>query len=173
MIFTEASIEELISCPKRIKDPPSKSFREENRHRRKDMCLESLRDPGETFDVFIRQSLEFPEDFSVGLIYRMPDGKRLTLVRYNGQHDQANDPLDLAKPHFQYHIHTATAENLNNEQHHKHPAEITPHYASFEEAIGMFLTRISLEVAEATEHFPHLQQLSFFQTQGDDNDELR
>ena len=47
----------------------------------------------------MRQSLEFAEDFSLGLVYLSEDGKRMTMIRYNGQHDQSNDPYDLAKPH--------------------------------------------------------------------------
>ncbi|HXA21644.1 MAG TPA: hypothetical protein VNW90_05045, partial [Acetobacteraceae bacterium] len=38
------------------------------------------------------------------------------------------------KPHFQYHVHQATAENLNNGRYDKHPASATRLYASFAEA---------------------------------------
>jgi len=162
MIFTAILSEELISCSKRITDAPARSFREENRHRRKDMRLQDIGDEQRIFDVFIRQSLEFAEDFSIGLVYQSPDGKRMTLVRFNGQHDQSNNPLDLGKTHFQYHIHTATADNLNDGRYDKHPAEPTPRYASFDEAIAVFLVRISVEEAGIVEHFPHLQQLPLF-----------
>jgi hypothetical protein len=44
--------------------------------------------------------LEFDEDFSLGLVYLSPDGKRMTLIRYNGQHDQSKRIKSLcgAKP---------------------------------------------------------------------------
>lgn len=54
--------------------------------------------------------MEFAEDFSLGLVYLL-DGKRMTLVRYNGQHEQTTDLVDIQSLHFQYHIHKATAEN--------------------------------------------------------------
>jgi hypothetical protein len=95
MSHTNESIRDLITCMKRVADPPAREFKEENRHRRKDMRLQSANGEQRIFDVFIRQSLEFAEDFSLGLVYLSPEGKRMTLVRFNGQHDQSNDPLDL------------------------------------------------------------------------------
>ena len=69
MSYTTEIIDELISRPKRISKPPTREFKEENRHRRKDMELTGV--DGGDFIVFIRQSLEFPEDFSVGLAYML------------------------------------------------------------------------------------------------------
>jgi len=161
--FTAQRIEELIACRKRITDPPARSFKEENRHRRKDMRLQDASDDSCIFEVFIRQSLEFAEDFSLGLVFHSLDGKRMTLIRFNGQHEQTNNPLDQAKLHFQYHIHTATADNLNNGRYDKHPAAPTPEYASFDEATGVFLSRIGLESEAVAEYFPNLtEQLSLF-----------
>jgi hypothetical protein len=163
MTLTGNQIEELITCSKRVATAPARSFKEENRHRRKDMGLEATLDPKGVFEVFIRQSLEFAEDFSLGLVYHSLDGKRMTLIRYNGQHEQTNNPLDQAKPHFQYHVHTATADNLNNGRYDKHPAAPTPEYASFEEATGAFLARIGLEQSDVAEYFPNLsEQLLLF-----------
>jgi hypothetical protein len=134
MIFTALIIDELIACEKLITEAPTREFKEENRHRRKDMRLQDCQDAKQQFSVFIRQSFEFDEDFSLGLVYLSVDGKRMTMIRYNGQHDQSNDPYDQAKTHFQYHIHKATPENLNNGCYDKHPASATGNYASFAEA---------------------------------------
>jgi hypothetical protein len=98
--------------------------------------------------------LEFDEDFSLGLVYLSPDGKRMTLIRYNGQHDQSNDPFDLMKPHFQYHVHQATAENLNNGRCDKHPASATRLYASFAEATREFLAAIGVRAEDIAKIFP-------------------
>ncbi|MEI6318778.1 MAG: hypothetical protein WCS09_09705 [Pseudomonadota bacterium] len=163
MNYTAQSIQALIGCPKRIVDPPTKDFKEEKRHRRKDMRLQSSGAPAQLFDVFIRQSLEFAEDFSLGLMYPNPEGKRITLIRYNGQHHQSNDPLDLAKTHFQYHIHMATADNLSQGRYEKHPADPTIHYASFEEATVAFLDRIRLDPQDIARHFPGSDVLPLFQ----------
>lgn len=166
MSYTDDSIRDLITCPKRVSDPPAREFKEENRHRRKDMRLQSTDGHNRTFEVFIRQSLEFSEDFSLGLMYLSPEGKRMTLVRFNGQHDQSNDPLDLAKTHFQYHIHTATAANLNDGRYDKHPAAPAARYASFEEATVEFLAAIQLDQGDVARHFPGFEDLPLFREQG-------
>jgi hypothetical protein len=166
MMFTTLIIDELVSCQKHIVEAPAREFKEENRHRRKDMRLQDLNDPKRIFSVFIRQSLEFDEDFSLGLVYLSPDGKRMTLIRYNGQHDQSNDPYDQAKTHFQYHIHKATAENLNNGRYDKHPAIAAHDYASFADATGVFLATIGVRLRDIETHFSSMVQLPLFRTQG-------
>ncbi len=166
MIFTPLSIDELISCEKQIIEAPSRDFKEENRHRRRDMRLQDMGVGKRMFSVFIRPSLEFAEDFSLGLVYLSQDGKRMTMIRYNGQHDQSNDPYDLEKKHFQYHIHRATAENLNNGRYAKHPASVTRDYASFEEATTEFLQVIGLRTGDISTHFPGMDSLPLFRTRG-------
>jgi hypothetical protein len=166
MIFTPLSIDELISCEKQIVEAPAREFKEENRHRRKDMRLQDMGVERRMFGVFIRQSQEFAEDFSLGLVYLSQDGKRMTMIRYNGQHDQSNDPYDLAKTHFQYHIHKATAENLNNDRYAQHPASATRDYASFEEATTEFLQAIGLRADDISTHFPGMGSLPLFRNRG-------
>lgn len=166
MMFTISRIDELIMCDKQITDAPTRDFREEYRHRRKDFRLQAANDPKLSFSVFMRQSLEFVEDFSLGLVYQSEDGKRITLVRYNGQHHQSNDLYDLEKPHFQYHIHRATPENLNNGRYEKHPATATPLYASFEEAIEEFLTAIGVRQPDISRYFPEINSLPLFRNPG-------
>ena len=167
MTFTLLKINELIECNKLITEPPTRDFKEEFRHSRKDFRLQAENDPKLLFNVFMRQSLEFAEDFSLGRVYLSEDGKRMTMIRFNGQHDQSNDPYDLAKPHFQYHIHKATPENLNNGRYNKHPAIITRLYASFAEATQEFLTSIGLRAQDVTKHFPGMESLPLFRNRGE------
>lgn len=166
-MFTAASIDELIACEKRVTDPPTREFKEEYRHRRKDFRLEAVGDLPRPFVAFMRQSLEFAEDFSLGLVYLSEEGKRMTLLRCNGQHDQSNDPYDLAKPHFQYHIHRATPDNLNNGRYGKHPAAVTRLYASFPEATQSFLAMIGLRAADIARYFPGMDPLPLFREPGE------
>lgn len=169
MSFTTQNIDELVACRKAILDPPLREFKEENRHRRKDMRLYDIADAKRIFTVFIRQSLEFAEDFSLGLVYLSLEAKRMTLIRYNGQHDQSNDPFDKAKTHFQYHIHKATPENLNNGRYDKHPALSSGDYASFEEATAAFLAAINLRMEDVGIHFPGMDTLPLFRNLGRDS----
>ncbi len=156
--YTEDGIKRLIDCSKAIKDTPKRDMKEENRHRRNDMVV--INSEGDEFDVFIRQSLDFAEDFSVGLVYRSKDGKRITLVRYNGQHEQSDKPFS-DNPHFSYHIHRATADNLNNGRFEKHPASITETYGSFDEAIREFMKAICIN--DWQKYFPCAVDLPLFQ----------
>jgi hypothetical protein len=166
MIFTALIIDEIISCEKLITEGPTREFKEENRHRHKDMRLQDCQDSTQQFSVFIRQSLEFDEDFSLGLVYLSMDGKRMTMIRYNGQHDQSNDPYDQAKTHFQYHIHKATPENLNNGYYDKHPASTTGNYASFAEATHAFLEAIGLRAEDISANFSGIESLPLFRNRG-------
>lgn len=166
MNFTSDLIDNLIACPKRVLDATSREFKEENRHRRKDMRLHAADDEARQFNVFIRQSLEFSEDFSLGLIYLSAEGKRITLIRYNGQHEQSNNPLQQADPHFQYHIHKATPDNLNNGRYEKHPASSIDSYASFEEATSKFLVAIGLTDDDIAKYFPSMGSLLLFDDRG-------
>ncbi len=156
-LYTDDEIARLICCKKSIKDAPRREMKEENRHRRNDMSLTFPED--ETFDVFIRQSSEFDEDFSIGLVYCAPDGKRITLVRFNGPHEQCPTPF-FANPHFRCHIHRATADNLNNGRLEKHPAAVTETSASLLEAIGEFMATIQVEGWQ--KHFPNAVPLPLF-----------
>lgn len=167
MILTALSIDELISCEKVNTEAPTREFKEENRHRRKDMRLQDVQDAKRLFTVFLRQSLEFAEDFSLGLVYlSTTDGKRMTMIRYNGQHDQSNEPYDQAKTHFQYHIHKATPDNLNNGRYDKHPAIETCDYASFQEATTAFLVAVGLRSENIATHFPGMEILPLFRNRG-------
>jgi hypothetical protein len=161
MSFTADTIASLIVCKKVVTNAPAREFKEENRHRRKDMELKGP--AGEQFAVFIRQSLEFVEDFSIGLLYHQ-DGKRILLVRYNGQHDQTSDPLKVSDLHFQYHVHRATPENLNNGRFEKHSATEEATYASFDEALIAFLDDTNVNEDDIARHFPQHIAMPLFQT---------
>jgi hypothetical protein len=84
------------------------------------------------FSVFMRRSEDFPENFSIGLVYAPKDGSgEITLLRCNGQHGVFNGNFAPNHPHWGYHIHQASeaaiASGLKSEKH----AERTEAYASF------------------------------------------
>lgn len=160
--YTDGEIARLVDCLKTIKEVPRREMKEENRHRRNDLLAAS--DDGAEFDVFIRQSLDFAEDFSIGLVFRASDGKRITLVRFNGQHEQSPQ-LFNSNPHFSYHIHKATAENLNAGRLEKHPATVTDRYASLDEAIAEFMTTTNIQGWQ--KHFPNAVPMPLFRQNGE------
>jgi len=84
--FTDDELESLILCPKQVDEPPRREMRLDGKHKRNDMTLKSM-DGKHCFRVFMRQSEEFSENFSVGLVY-LPSEEpgSFQLIRCNGQH---------------------------------------------------------------------------------------
>lgn len=142
--YSDDEISALITCPKVIADPPSRQMKEERGHRRSGMTLRS-KDNQFEFRVFMRQSLEFEEDFSVGLDYIPRDeAGSICLLRCNGKHGGHQ-----AHPHhLSYHIHTVKAEDITAGIRLERHIEITEKYASFYDAIRLFISLINLEGAE-------------------------
>jgi len=107
--FTEEALAELISCPKQVVDPPRREMRLDGKMKRNEMTLKSL-DGKHQFHVFLRQNEDFPENFSIGLVY-VPGEEpgEFILVRYNGQHGGTR----AFEHHAVFHIHSMSAEDIN------------------------------------------------------------
>ena len=107
----------MIALPKIIvRRLPSHGYREENGNRRCDLELRSDEQDDGTFAVFIRQNLQFVENFSIGLRYRADlPLEAITLMRYNGPHGESSRALDghYAQPH----IHRITEQNSHQVAH--------------------------------------------------------
>lgn len=155
--WTQAELDELISCPKQVVDPPRKEMRSERGRRQNDMTLTSL-DGERRFSVFMRINEQFPENFSIGLIYDPRDEPGdLALLRCNGPHGEYNNsPMENPQPHFDYHIHRAKADDINAGLS-RLKAESTNAYASFPEALQHFLKLANIINVEA--YFPTGHQL--------------
>jgi len=154
--YTDKELGDLVKCPKCVVEPPLKQMKQERGSRRNNMTLQS-KDGEYRFRVFIRQCVEFEEDFSVGLDYFPKDEPgSICLLRCNGQHG-----ANQAFPHHaHYHIHRAKAEDINAGIKIERHIEITSEYASFRDGLAYFLTLISLE--EVGKYFPGLSQKNLF-----------
>ena len=166
-MLTEIQIQDLIQLPKRItgKDPPS-GYREENRQRRCDLQLESVLEGHSSYVVFVRQSLEFIENFSIGLRYRTGDRARpmVTLIRYNGPHGEFSTQSDQ---HFaRCHIHRVTEVEMNSgsTQPQERHREITNRYSTFDECLRVFFADTGIE--NYVDYFPDLHQGRLFDGHG-------
>ena len=165
-MLKDFGIQALIETEKRIvhKDPV-KGFRKEDRHHRCSLELEPVSEEKKKFKVFIRQSVEFIEDFSIGLQYEINISllKIVTLIRYNEPHGEISRHSDghYAKPHIHRLTETeiASGSMMPQEKHRK----ITDKYRTFEEAISIFILDIgSINFAD---HFPELRQPRLFNGQ--------
>lgn len=169
MAYDQKELDELISCPKMLSEPPRRDLRLVGADWRNDMKLVSEGQPGE-FSAFFRRSDEFPENFSVGLIYDPKDGSgEITLLRCNGQHGVFNGTFDPRHPHWGYHVHRATEQALNAGLKAEKYASTTTEYASYEQAVQYFLKLINLDSTEARKHFPDrtAQAVLPLETRGD------
>ena len=161
--MTDPEIHALITSPKTIiSKEPARGYREDNSQRRCDLRLVATTDDATPFRVFIRQSLAFIENFSIGLTYNtsVPASGSITLVRYNGPHGEVSRAPD---GHYdQPHIHRITAEEIaaGSIRPQAKQREITGRYATLEQAIPVFFQDIA--VANYAQHFPELLQGSLF-----------
>lgn len=133
-MITEKFINELIICPKRAIGADRKRMISVNRSLRNKASLISV-DGNYTYSLFLRQSEDFMEDFSVGLIWTNASkhigiNKEIILIRYQGPHDSGK-PLG-EDVHHDYHIHQISVEDVN-ERRYLRPGnkEISHDFSSF------------------------------------------
>ena len=156
--YTQDEIDDLITCPKLIAEPPKKEMWLERGSRRNNMPLISEKGDRE-FYVYLRVNEDFPENFSIGLDY-VPKEVRgsICLLRCNGPHGEFVDNSETPHPHFLPHIHKAKPENIASGLRAERGGEVTSRYLSYLQALAYFLTAI--HVINALEYFPNIGQLS-------------
>ena len=154
--YSQEEIEELIACPKTVSEPPRRDMKQDRGHFRNDMRLKSTDEKFE-FRAFMRRSEDFPENFSIGLAFLPKDGTgELVLLRCNGPHGDFNDAIDPAHPHFDFHVHRASAAMIEAGLRAEKSATINRDFASYEEALQYFVTVAN--VTDATAHFANIGQ---------------
>lgn len=170
--MNDQDIQNLIESPKRIlKKSPASGFNTVNGYKRcsVEVVFDSDDDivawQGAKFEVFIRQNVNFEDNFSVGLLFKpgisaLP--KDLPLVRCNGSHGEESRDED---GHFSHpHIHRITASEITSGSIRPEPRnrQITEKYSSLEEAIWFFFEYIG--VKNFNKFFPdlHVKQMRLF-----------
>ena len=105
--------------------------------------------------MFMRKNEDFPENFSIGLIYNPHDGQgEITLFRCNGKHGDFNKSFDPSHPHSDYHTHRAAEDAIETGQAAEKDAVPTTEFASFEEGLQFFLKEVNLNAKDAKKYFP-------------------
>ena len=140
-MITNQYIQELITCPKKSSSLSRAKFIEKNRSRRCEIDCYS-QDDRFHFTIFLRQSIEFIEDFSVGLIWKEAFNQESTLpdcvlIRCQGPHDgKSEEGSDM---HHSYHTHTLTEIDVREHRYTKpSKRQYAETYSSFQEAIYYF-----------------------------------
>ena len=158
--YTQQEIDDLIACPKVVSDAPKRDMKLDRGHFRNDMRLKSTDDKLE-FRVFMRQSEDLPENFSIGLAFLAKDGSgEVVLLRCNGPHGEYNDSFDPGHPHYDYQVHRASAEMIEAGLRPEKAATINRDFASYEEALQYFLR--TTNITDARTYFADLVQGQLF-----------
>ena len=140
-------INELITCPKIIINPPKKNFKIINGSEQNSMTLVCKDDKNLIFAVRLRKHIKFFENFSIMLDLYVPTlDKEIKLIRFNGNHggEHTNKVINNLSFDSGFHIHKTTEEALNAGIRPEHYAELTNKYTTFEEALIAFWKDVNL-----------------------------
>lgn len=158
--FSSDDIERLITCRKRITQPPRREMKLIGGSYRNDLLLES-EEGSERFSVFMRKNEQFIDNFSIGLKYFTRDGQQFNLLRCNGPHGEHIDLNRDDHMHYHYHIHRASAERINEGCFYERDAATTTSYCSYDEALAYFIKAVG--IVDPDKHFPpHIFQRLLF-----------
>jgi len=123
------------------------------------MEFESL-DGKHTFRVFLRQSRQFTENFSVGIDYLPKDEPgSFCLLRCNGMHGGHK----VHPHHLNCHIHRSKAEDVNAGLRVERHIEPTTQYASFRDAQRHFLLLVNVQSTDLNQYFSDITQPDLFE----------
>jgi len=158
MIYTDDDLAKLIACPKRVTVAPKKEPRIQGQMLRNDMELESL-DGKYSFRAYIRQSRQFPENFSIGMEYQpKEEPASFCLIRCNGTHGGHK----LHPHHLTFHIHRSKAEDVNAGLRVERHIEATNEYAALLDALLYFVMVVNIQAADLSQYFPGIAQEDLF-----------
>lgn len=153
--YSQNELDELISCPKEVSEPPRREMELDGANWRNDAKLVASNRIQGDFAMFMRKNEDFPENFSIGLIYNPNDERgKIILLRCNGKHGDFNRSFNPAHSHFDYHIHRASEDAIEAGLSPEKDAVKTTEFASFEEGLQFFLKEVNLNTKDAGKHFP-------------------
>lgn len=161
--FSDAEINALITCPKEISQPPAKALRLVGADWRNNAELIASDGRKGIFFMFLRRNDDLPENFSIGLRFSAKDGRPdITLLRCNGKHGPFTGSGDATHPHWNFHIHKASAEAQDLGFPAEKYASATGRYGSYDEAVQHFLKMVNLNTRDSSRHFPSNIQQNLF-----------
>lgn len=162
-MLTDNDIDNLISCEKHAIRAERKKMVENNRSYRNKIFLEATSNNSYKFEMFMRQSAEFVEDFSVGLKLLLPNptDRILILLRCQRPHDTSR-PIGFDR-HHDYHIHRLSGFDIESKRYDKPSREcITAEFNSFWSAVFYFSNICGILDLSTTITLPNDAQISLF-----------
>jgi len=166
--ISNAMLQDLLFCNKFAIRADRKKLSFSNRHRRNNIYLLSENRKYE-YKLFLRQSEDFLEDFSVGLIWTNPTNyieiskNSVILLRCQGPHD-GKEPLGT-DIHHDYHIHMITLDDFADKRYQKPSGRmLTSEFSSFEQAIYYLISTHNIKDVEKVAELPEeVSQISLFE----------
>ena len=156
LILTDEEIKLLINEKKTISVDFFSSIKFTHKLNHKSGKKEIIGENGSTFQVFIRQAVLNPFDFSVGLTYIIPNtNKPFILKRYNGKSHQHTNKIER-ETFYDYHIHIATSRYQEYGGHEEGYAEVTSAFSDLDRALKCMEKEcgfVVLRVNESLEQF--------------------
>jgi hypothetical protein len=142
--YNPSEIDYLISCPKLITEGPKNSLKI-NASRKENSFKLSNEDETIFFEVIMRQSIIFPTRFSLGLkhLQSAEDSRTFLILRYNGAHGEPHNFKEESQPHYGFHSHKISSQDLNKNITEPQIVKIEE-YTYFEEATLSFLKKINV-----------------------------
>ena len=146
-LYSDEDLDTLRSMEKRVTNPGARWVPKLG-HRQRNFKVDGVGDEAVHFEVYQRQNESDENDFSCGIAYIPPGGRRLTLGRYNG-------PSHLhGEIAYRPHIHRATASAIAAGKKPESEADETDRFTSLDGAFGCLVEDFRLQgiTAPAPDH---------------------
>ena len=130
--LTDQQIGDLLSATKRVTNPGGKESSKPGHTQRN---YKVLSNDGHEYTLYVRQNSKVEDDFSCGLLWHMPSGEILTLIRYNGSSHFHPNRIEETELDFVCHIHKATERYIAAGRKPEGYAEETDRYATVDGAL--------------------------------------
>lgn len=136
-VLTDEKIASLLRLSKTVRNPSARK-KVKGLHEQINYNVDS--DDGEThFELFVRQNLKIQDDFSCGLLWLLPSGETVTLVRYNGSGHRHRNPIENQSFEYQCHVHRASERYVTTNKKPETFAEPTDRYQTLNGALDCLL----------------------------------
>ena len=137
-LYSDEDLDELRSMQKRVTNPGARWVPKPG-HRQRNFKVDGQGDEAARFEVYQRQNESDEEDFSCGIAYIPPGGRRLTLGRYNGPSHLHGDIA------YRPHIHRATASAIAAGRKPEAEAHETDRFTSLDGAFSCLIEDFRLQ----------------------------
>ena len=152
-LYSDDELESLRAVPKLVTNPGARWSEKPVRapvHRQRSFKAVGQSAEGLRFEVYQRQNIQDPADYSCGIAHISLDGSRLTLARYNGPGHEHGDIFH--RPH----IHRTTAEAIASGRKPEREAAETDRYETLEGALACLVANFNVVGISPSHDTPRL-----------------